>query len=114
MHDQVIVWNDKMPVDGEQEMADGHERSSRDVQANASKAVGVAGAGSSGEVSVNEALAVYMEAAPISGSGVSGERDAMSRFGSLGCALLPSAHARGGECGDTLEAGSVAATDGCL
>lgn len=93
-------------------MADWNAESLINTQASTCTAVGVTGDGPSGDVSGNDAPVVSGEAVPVSGCGNSSGMDYMSRFGSLGYGVLPSAEARGGDRDENRATWSVGAPDG--
>lgn len=112
MHDQVIGWEDKAPVNDEQVMEDGHEGFQRDVRASCGMGVSVAGVHLSGETNRDETPAVDGDVWPFARRGVTGGGDAVSRFGSFGCAMSPTVEACNVEPGGRREAGSVSMPDG--
>lgn len=84
MHDQVIGWDEELPVDDDQVMIDRYATSSKVVRASDGTVFGVASILSSADFNEAETTAVDGGAAPGSGIGVIGGRDAVSHFGSLG------------------------------
>lgn len=114
MHSQVIGWDDEVTVDFDQVMTDGHRGLLKDSPASDGTTVDVVGVRSSGDVSGTGSPVVYGGVAPGSGIGVTGERDAVSSFGSIGCAVLTSAEACDEERTAAREDGDVVAPDGDL
>lgn len=112
MHDQVIGWNDKVPVHDDQFMANRDAGSPKDVRARDRTAVGVPGADEFGNVGGNAVPAASYRSGLRSGDGRVGVRDVVSHFGSLGGAVMPSVEARGGATTSGREAEPSVAVDG--
>lgn len=112
MHDEVIGWDDEMPVDDDHVMTDGHASLPRNARASYGTAVGVPDVRLSGDVNGTETSAVGGRVAPGSGVGNTGGWHAVSRFGSLSCAILPSTAAGNKDSADGSESGVVSEPDG--
>lgn len=66
MHDRVVVWDDKVPVDDGQVMIDGHAGCQRDAHASDGTAVVFAVVRRSGDVNGNDTTDFNGRVAPVS------------------------------------------------